>query len=76
MTYAIEDICLHRDYADPLRQELREQKATKNGSIDVEELPLLDSFLKESIRYSNADASKYTWSQFVTRPNELSSQLS
>ncbi|KAI3327515.1 cytochrome P450 [Ustulina deusta] len=56
VTYAIEDICLHRDYADPLRQELREQKATKNGSIDVEELPLLDSFLKESIRYNNADA--------------------
>ncbi|TGJ78259.1 hypothetical protein E0Z10_g10499 [Xylaria hypoxylon] len=39
-----------------LAMELLEHKATKNGSVDVEELPLLDSFLKESIRYSNADA--------------------
>lgn len=27
-------------------------------SVDVEGLPLLDSFVKESVRCSNADASK------------------
>ncbi|KAI1290681.1 cytochrome P450 [Xylaria venustula] len=47
-TYAIHDLCLHREYLEPLREELDahydEFLTTGHG------LPLLDSFLKESAR--------------------------
>ncbi|KAI1841565.1 hypothetical protein JX266_012218 [Neoarthrinium moseri] len=56
-TYLIEDLCLHEEYLAPLKEELRQHVATSSkASIDIERLPLLDSFIKESIRCTNADA--------------------
>ncbi|KAK8043805.1 hypothetical protein PG994_012643 [Apiospora phragmitis] len=60
-TYVIEDLCQHSEYIEPLKSEM--QEAAKHGmSLEVVEgyLPLLDSFVKESIRFSNADACKST----------------
>ncbi|RLM01932.1 hypothetical protein CFD26_108363 [Aspergillus turcosus] len=54
-TYAIEDLCLHDDYVEPLRAEIQQYLA---GSCRrrVAEMPLLDSFVRESIRCTNSDA--------------------
>ncbi|GFF33517.1 ent-kaurene oxidase [Aspergillus udagawae] len=54
-TYAIEDLCLHNDYVEPLRAEIQQYLA---GSCRrrVAEMPLLDSFVRESIRCTNSDA--------------------
>ncbi|KAK8127347.1 Cytochrome P450 [Apiospora sp. TS-2023a] len=56
-TFVIQDICQNQEYVDPLRQEIREATQEGKGLERIEErLPLLDSFVKESIRFSNADA--------------------
>jgi hypothetical protein len=55
----VQDLVLHEEYAGPLRQEIREHSPNEGEfPIDLEGLPLLDSFMKESIRCSNVDASK------------------
>ncbi|KAK4446672.1 cytochrome P450 [Podospora aff. communis PSN243] len=52
--YALEDLCLHPEYLDPIREEIRTQyssyEATTRG------LPLLDSFIKESARLSPVES--------------------
>ena len=54
----MQDLCLHNEYVEPLHEEIMREKAEGSGEqLEVERLPLLDSFVKESIRYSNADAS-------------------
>ncbi|KAK4063192.1 hypothetical protein Trihar35433_8987 [Trichoderma harzianum] len=55
-TYAIQDLCLHPEYVEPLRIEIRDYFHLSNSPRDVERLPLLDSFIKESVRNSNFDA--------------------
>lgn len=56
-TYVIQDLCLHGEYITPLRREVHEHVAARaDAAISVEELPLLDSFIKESVRYTNTDA--------------------
>ncbi|KAI1127997.1 cytochrome P450 [Nemania abortiva] len=58
-TYLVQDLCLHAEYMEPLRNELREHleyQAQTGAPMDVERMPLLDSFIKESIRCSNVDA--------------------
>ncbi|KJZ69548.1 hypothetical protein HIM_11061 [Hirsutella minnesotensis 3608] len=56
-TYAIEDLCLHSKYVEPVRKEVQQQMAQGLATpMAVETLPLLDSFLKESIRHTNLDA--------------------
>jgi len=55
-TYAIEDLCLHPEYVEPLQYEIRQQSIPARTSRNMESLPLLDSFVKESIRHSNSDA--------------------
>ncbi|KAI4597288.1 hypothetical protein KJ359_004393 [Pestalotiopsis sp. 9143b] len=56
-SYAVEDLCLHTDHVEPLRDEIR-RSTEKGASRDVEALPLLDSFLRESVRMTNSDAGK------------------
>jgi hypothetical protein len=51
-TFAIEDLCLFSKYVNPLREEI------EHSSVSMNNLPLLDSFLKESIRYNCIDASE------------------
>jgi len=52
-TYAIQAMCLYREYLDPLRSELA---LLGEEPRQVTRLPLLDSFVKESIRCNNSDA--------------------
>jgi hypothetical protein len=56
-TYAIHDLCLYPQFVDALRAEL---DTTSNiySFIHSEELPFLDSFIKESARVTSSDASK------------------
>ncbi|KAJ8124792.1 hypothetical protein O1611_g8849 [Lasiodiplodia mahajangana] len=61
VTYAIEDLCIHNDCIDPLRVEIAGARTAceelGDKLLDVEaRLPLLDSFLRESIRCTNSDA--------------------
>ncbi|ROT42882.1 cytochrome P450 [Sodiomyces alkalinus F11] len=58
-TFVVEDLCLHREYMEPLRQEVESfapEGSVHTARLDVSKLTLLDSFVKESIRCSNADA--------------------
>ncbi|KAJ4861649.1 cytochrome p450 domain-containing protein [Trichoderma breve] len=55
-TYAIQDLCLHPEYVEPLAIEIRDCFHAEDSPRDVERLPLLDSFIKESVRNSNFDA--------------------
>ncbi|KAK3303783.1 cytochrome P450 [Chaetomium strumarium] len=52
-TYAIYDMCVHPEYVEPLRSELQRLQHNASG---LDKLPLLDSFIKESIRCNNSDA--------------------
>jgi len=52
--YAIEDLCLHPEYLEPLREELASQL---DGFVKTGQgLPLLDSFIKESARLSPVES--------------------
>ena len=55
ITFAVQDLCLHPSYKEPLRQELLTNfenfKKTATG------LPLLDSFIKESARLTPVESS-------------------
>jgi cytochrome P450 len=55
LVYALEDLCRHSEYIGLLREEL-ETHRTQTGGIDLENLPLLDSFLKESARLHPSDS--------------------
>ncbi|KAJ0418881.1 cytochrome P450 [Aspergillus carlsbadensis] len=48
ITFAIHDLCLHPEYAEPLRAELEAEYS--NFLHTGQGLPLLDSFIKESAR--------------------------
>ncbi|KAL8862407.1 MAG: hypothetical protein Q9178_001416 [Gyalolechia marmorata] len=56
-TFALEDLCLHPECIEPLRQEL-EESTDGAAVLDLGAFPLLDSFLKESSRLSVSDASE------------------
>lgn len=58
-TYIIEDICIREEYIDSLRKEIQKaQQDRANPEMTEEQVPLLDSFMKESIRFTNPDASE------------------
>ena len=57
--YTLYDLCAHPEYIEPLRLEVSEQ-FTKRDSL--ENMPLLDSFLKESSRLNPSDSSKSRYS--------------
>ncbi|KAL7791988.1 cytochrome P450 [Trichoderma ceciliae] len=50
------DLCRHPEYIEPLREEAHEVFHAVKPLRDVNKLPLLDSFIKESVRGSNSDA--------------------
>lgn len=52
----IQDLTLHSEYIKPLRAEIEEHLSDCGAPLNVENLPLLDSFMRESIRTSNSDA--------------------
>jgi cytochrome P450 len=51
--YAIEDLCEHSDIVPALREEMSLSDAKP---IDPTKFPLLDSFLRESMRHSTSDS--------------------
>ena len=53
LVYALDDLCDFPEYVEPLRRELERCYDTTS---DVESLPLLDSFLKESARLHPSDS--------------------
>ena len=53
LVYALDDLCYHPEYIEPLRQEV-ETCYDANGDLDS--LPILDSFLKESARLHPSDS--------------------
>ncbi|KAM0525737.1 hypothetical protein ACHAPE_000448 [Trichoderma viride] len=55
-TYAIQHLCSHPEYVEPLQDEVQRVFHANDGQRDVEKLPLLDSFMKESIRCNHSDA--------------------
>lgn len=48
--FALVDLCAFPDHVDALREE------AKTAAVTAEGLPLLDSFLQESVRYNSIDA--------------------
>ncbi|CEL06473.1 hypothetical protein ASPCAL09650 [Aspergillus calidoustus] len=54
ITFAIRDLCLHPEYAEPLRAELEAEY--KNFLQTGQGLPLLDSFIKESARLTPVES--------------------
>ncbi|EKG22176.1 Cytochrome P450 [Macrophomina phaseolina MS6] len=55
LVYALDDLCRHPEYIGLLRQDL-EDFAGGRASPKVENIPLLDSFLKESARLHPSEA--------------------
>ena len=52
--YALYDLCDYPEYLEPLRREKEVQGHAWSGSLD--QMPLLDSFLKESARLNPSDS--------------------
>ena len=57
ISFAIHDLCLHPEYVEPLRKELR-SSAYADFERTGRGLPLLDSFLKESARLTPVESSQ------------------
>ena len=53
LVYALDDLCSHPEYVEPLRKEIETCDKTQG---DLDSLPLLDSFLKESARLHPSDS--------------------
>lgn len=55
-TFALQDVCIHPEYNEPLLKELKEgyEEFERTGRG----LPLLDSFIKESARLTPVEARK------------------
>ena len=73
-TYALEDLCIHPDYTEPLRREIHraskvethranKRKRSTPRRTDLSELQLLDSFISESSRLSPLDAGECSFSR-------------
>lgn len=56
-TFAIQDLCLHPEYVEPLRTEIEGPAYTIFEST-AQGLPLMDSFIKESARLTPLESSK------------------
>lgn len=50
VAFALHNVCLYPEYLKPLREEAANPKRHTDGSIDYDQMPLMDSFLKETAR--------------------------
>lgn len=57
-TFAIQDLCLHPEYIEPLREECQ-SAAYADFERTARGLPLLDSFIKESARLTPVESCEY-----------------
>jgi cytochrome P450 len=62
--YALYDLCLHPEYVEPLRAEL---KSLDEYTRTMQGLPLLDSFIKESTRLNPMEASRCSYNRSMTQ---------
>jgi len=56
LVYALDDLCEYGGYIEPLRAEIQHHSKQGESTIDFDQLPLLDSFLKESARLHPSDS--------------------
>lgn len=66
MTFTLLDLYTHKEYIEPLRAELENTNLDALKGIPGE-IPLLDSFLKESARLSAFESSESTGTLNVER---------
>lgn len=52
------ELCARPEYADMIHKELQDVESLDYESIN--QLPILDSFIKEAVRVNPLDKSKYT----------------
>ncbi|MCJ1380900.1 ADP-ribosylation factor protein 3 [Xylographa soralifera] len=57
LTHAVNSLCEHPEYIQPLREEIENQPITDHNIL--ENLPLLNSFLKETLRIRPLDSGKF-----------------
>ena len=57
LVYALVDLCLRPDFVSVLQQEIADNLKT-SALVDLNKLPLLDSFLKESARMHASESSR------------------
>lgn len=50
------DLCLHPEFIEPLREEIKHARSVTSYEDHFDRLPLMDSFLRESARLSPLDA--------------------
>jgi len=58
IVYALYDLCRHPEYIETLREEITQHSKENAAGEYYEHMPRLDSFLKESARFSPSDSSK------------------
>lgn len=58
-TYALYDLCEYPECIVPLREEIERARLEDFSAWQPENMPRLDSFLKESARLNPSDASEY-----------------
>ena len=68
LTYALYDLCDHPEYITPLRKELEAATLEDYSAWQPENMPRLDSFLKESSRLNPSDAGKWISAQRLQVP--------
>jgi Cytochrome P450 len=56
LVYALEDICSHPEYVEPLLEEILQHANPDGNNADLDSMSLLDSFLKESARLRPSDS--------------------
>lgn len=72
-TFAIHDLCLHPHWQDELRRELV-QSSLPSTTSGLENLVLLDAFVRESTRLSASDAGESAFSSSSSSPSFAANQ--
>lgn len=58
IVYALYDLCRHPEYIETLREEIKQHSKEEAAGDYYEHMYRLDSFLKESARFSPSDSSR------------------
>lgn len=58
LVFAIYNLCMYPEYIPPLRQEMERAVQSVSEEDRFKDIPLLDSFLRESARLNPLDACK------------------
>ena len=75
IVYALYDLCRHPEYIEALREEMNLRFKDDETGDPFEKMFLLDSFLKESARFSPSDSSRFPKQGIDERCNSTSRLL-